>query len=150
MKFFKQCLLSTIIMVIIGATTYAAQFDAKLHVIKNRMDGVAESSTTVAPKFVDGGQFGWSMQMLTDAGIDFFIFSVVPGATFPVHDSHEEWLGYVISGNGELTLGGQDKKVTSTVKFSKGDYIVFKPNTMHGWKGGSDLLLLVVKTTNKK
>jgi quercetin dioxygenase-like cupin family protein len=150
MKFFKKSLLSLIFISIIGATSYAAQSGAKLHIIKNQADGVADSSTTSAPQFVDGGQFGWSMQMLMDAGVDFFIFSVVPGAKFPMHDSPEEWLGYVISGNGELTLGGKDKKVTSTVKFSKGDYIVFKPNTMHGWKGGSDLLLLVVKTTKNK
>ncbi len=149
MKIVKRLLLSLVFMMILGTTSYTAPFGSKLHVIKNTTSGVAESTTSAAPKF-SPAENGWSAQTLTDAGVDFFIYTVVPGATLPVHDSPEEWLGYVISGDGVLGLAGNDKKVTSTVKFSKGDFIVFKPNTMHNWEAGSDLLLLVLKTTKTK
>ena len=66
-----------------------------------------------------------------------------------IHESPVAWIGYVISGVGEMTIGDKDANLTGAITFTPGDYLMFEPNTMHGWKntGDEEILLLFLTAT---
>lgn len=135
----------------LGIQSLGAQSSgAKEYVIQLRADGTAVAVAQDAPAFVDAGQKGWTLQALPKIGIDFYVFRAAAGAPFPLHKSDVEWIAYVVEGNGQLTLADASGKQTSVVNFKKGDFMVFEPNTMHGWKGGSADALIVFVTPTKK
>jgi quercetin dioxygenase-like cupin family protein len=57
--------------------------------------------------------------------------------TISDHASPDAWVVYVAKGNGLLVNTKGGKKV-SEVKYKEGDIIIFHPDTMHYWKGGSE------------
>jgi quercetin dioxygenase-like cupin family protein len=61
-----------------------------------------------------------------------------------------EWIAYVLEGNGQLLLADAAGKQTGVVNFKKGDYMIFRADTMHGWKGGTAEAQLLFVTPTKK
>jgi len=110
---------------------------SKTYIINNE-NGVAVSKLTDTVPFNDAGQKGWTLQSSTFAGIDCNILCAGKDAdVFPLHTDMNEWMGYVLEGNGELHIG-DEKNITEKIEYNTGDVIIFKPGTYHGWKSYSD------------
>jgi quercetin dioxygenase-like cupin family protein len=60
-----------------------------------------------------------------------------PNGTISDHASPDAWVVFIVQGNG-LLVNTKDGKKVSEVKYKAGDIIIFRPNTMHYWKGGSE------------
>jgi len=119
---------------------------AEHYTISVNAAGTAVASKGEVPPFADAGLEGWTFQMLSASGVDFYIFRLAPGAVeYPVHGSPVAWLGYILKGSGQLMLGASDNSVASVLNFSEGDFLIFEPNALHGWKGGlgeTDILFI--------
>ena len=89
------------------------------------------------------------MNLLPPFGeIDFYIFKMAPGAVeMGIHTSPVPWIGYVIKGGGELSFGDDDANEIEMLEYTEGDFLVFEPDTMHGWRNGSKETLLLFLTT---
>ena len=113
------------------------------------VDGAATSSSAAAPEMVAvEGQTGWSYQLYSDAtvGADFYVYDIKANATeFPIHDGGPGvWLTYIVKGSGDVVLGDQDGNATGqTAHYEAGDYVIFQPNTFHGWKPSNEDTVLV-------
>jgi quercetin dioxygenase-like cupin family protein len=60
------------------------------------------------------------------------------GGKVAVHEGSQQYILYVVRGNGQLTLIGKTGEVVSQVPYKPDDIIVFQPNTLHGWVNGSE------------
>ena len=109
----------------------------KVYVI-DQEDGTSVSETIPTPAFGDiEGVKGWTVQALVDAGSEFYIYEIEPNAAMAAHKSPDEWIGYVLSGSVQLQLTDENGAQKSVISLKKGDAMVFRADTMHGWKGGS-------------
>ncbi|UWQ19900.1 cupin domain-containing protein [Jannaschia sp. M317] len=61
---------------------------------------------------------------------------VAPGAEVPAHAGPSDYLLYVLSGQGVLTLCDADGVETSRLTYAPGRLIVFPPDAQHGWING--------------
>lgn len=79
---------------------------------------------------------GWHGLAVENESIHMFIFSIDENASeFPLHASDQEWLAYVVMGEGRLIAGTKDNQTqTSSIKFCAGDAITFRADTPHAWK----------------
>jgi uncharacterized cupin superfamily protein len=81
-----------------------------------------------------------------------FIFEIDDSSDeFPLHASDQEWLAYVVLGEGLLIAGTTDNQTqTSSIAFSAGDAITFRADTPHAWrmKPGSGKILFCRQQTN--
>lgn len=154
MKSFKKAL--SIILIVVVITALCACGQAKTTtpgslITVDNAAGIATGTTAAAPSFgAVEGQDGWSVSLISDegVGVDFYVFAYEANAeVFPIHTGGpDQWIAYVESGSGELLLGGSDGVQKSSVAFKKGDYILFRPDTFHGWKPGKeDTKILFIK-----
>ena len=75
------------------------------------------------------GLDGWSVSLVQFAGTDMYIFKIAPGATeMGIHESPVAWIGYVITGVGEMTLGDKDGNYTGFLEFT------MKPTGEKTWR----------------
>jgi quercetin dioxygenase-like cupin family protein len=56
--------------------------------------------------------------------------------TIAVHDGPSQYILYVISGTGKLTLNGKGGDQIGEITYKPDDVIVFQPHTLHGWVNG--------------
>jgi uncharacterized cupin superfamily protein len=109
-------------------------------------DGTSMSKMLPSPAFADAGVKGWTIQALSDAGSDFFIFQAEANATMAAHKGPDEWIGYVLEGSVQLQLTDADGAQKSMISLKKGDAMVFRADTMHAWKiGPAKTYMLFVK-----
>ena len=73
---------------------------------------------------------------LPGAGIQVMRGHVDPKGSIAVHEGKGQYVLYVISGNGKLTLNGKGGEQVGEVTYKPEDVIVFQPNTLHGWING--------------
>jgi len=143
-------LLSLALLSAAGLQSVTAQRAAMTYKIDLDSNGGSAAGATAAPAFAESGVKGWTLSMLSGAGVDCYIYKAAAGQPLAIHKSDVEWLAYVIEGNGQLILADADGKQTGVVNFKKGDYMIFQANTMHGWKGGTvDSQMLFVTLTKK-
>ncbi|MEM1083088.1 MAG: cupin domain-containing protein [Verrucomicrobiota bacterium] len=117
------------------------------HFIMSDQEGSSAIAKQEAPEFSALEYQGWSGQALEASGVFCFILKVKAGGDeFPMHADAAAWLGYVVSGSGELFSGNAAGDKLEAVAFAAGDFITFEPNTQHAWKNGPDeSKILVVK-----
>jgi quercetin dioxygenase-like cupin family protein len=96
--------------------------------IQNTSNGITSEKAPI--KFSEGDI---SAAVVDKMGYEVAVYKFAPNTSMEVHAAEVQWIGYVVSGTGKLTLAGKDKKVTSTINFKPGDFFVFEPNTFHGW-----------------
>ena len=53
------------------------------------------------------------------------------------HEGPQQYILYVISGTGTLTLADKAGSTISTIGYKPDDVLVFQPSTYHGWKNDS-------------
>lgn len=123
---------------------------SKLYNIAN-IQGTAKLAEGEAPELgpIEGLK-GWSLSAYTaeDAGLDFIVLACEANAdTNPLHSGGDVyWLGYVAEGKAELLLGNESGKQDSSKMVSCGDYVMFEPDTYHGWvPQGEPTKLLFIK-----
>lgn len=99
-------------------------------------DDKSQLSSTPLASFTPLDFPGWQGLSIEDKSLFMFIFDIEANADeFPLHASDQNWLAYVIEGNGILYAGTTDnKEKTSEIPFSAGDAISFEANVPHGWK----------------
>lgn len=73
---------------------------------------------------------------LPGAGIQVMRGHVDPNGSIAVHDGPQQYVLYVISGTGKMTLNGKDGAEIGEITYKPDDVIVFQPNTLHGWVNG--------------
>jgi quercetin dioxygenase-like cupin family protein len=73
---------------------------------------------------------------LPGAGIQVMRGHVDPKGSIAVHEGKGQYVLYVISGTGTLTLNGKSGEQIGEVTYKPEDVIVFQPNTLHGWING--------------
>lgn len=152
-RFFAVAIISVFVLTMLVGCTQKTSEAGKMITIENVND-VATAKVTDAPLFTDvEGEKGWSVTLISDAGVgvDYYIFKIKKGADiYPIHSAPGNWLAYVAEGSGELVLADKQKVEKSTTSFKKGDYILFRPDAMHGWKNGptdTTLIFITLKTT---
>lgn len=146
----KRVIILVMGIAVLMALPAAVFAEGKQVVIMQSSNGKAVAKEQPAPVFGGIDLKGWSVSALQAAGADFYIYKIAPGAAdMAIHSGPDSWIAYVLAGNGEMPLGDKEGKQTGSVSFSKGDYLVFEPNTMHGWKntGKTDILILFVKAS---
>jgi quercetin dioxygenase-like cupin family protein len=143
-------LLSLSLLLFLGLHGVGAQKAGLTYLIELDSAGGSAAGAKDAPGWADIGVDGWSLAALSDAGVDLFIYKVAPGKPLAIHKSDLEWLAYVLEGNGQLILADAAGKQTGVVEFKKGDFMVFRADTMHGWKGGTAEALMLFVTPTKK
>jgi hypothetical protein len=142
--------LTLTLLLVAGLATVGAQKAGMVYLIEQDSAGASAAGASAAPAWADAGTKGWNLTMLSDIGIDFYIFKAAPGAPMAIHKSDVEWIAYVLEGNGQLLLADAAGKQTGVVNFKKGDYMIFRADTMHGWKGGTAEAQLLFVTPTKK
>lgn len=101
-------------------------------------DGQSSAKKVQTLETSDAGQPGWGLQTYSVAGVDYVLLIAEKGAaTFPMHDDPNDWLGYIVEGQGQLHLGDAES-ITEKVAYKAGDIIHFTPGTYHGWESTSD------------
>ncbi len=104
-------------------------------------DDMAQAADMEAPALepIEGLE-GWYLSSYTAsrAGVDCIILACDGGAVEnPLHSGGDvNWLGYVAEGSLELILGNSKGEIDSRRKVSRGDYLLFAPETYHGWIPG--------------
>jgi quercetin dioxygenase-like cupin family protein len=74
---------------------------------------------------------------LAGTGVQIARGRVEPGGTVATHDGPQQYILYVIGGNGTLGLVDRTGATISEIKYKPDDVIVFQPNTLHNWKNAS-------------
>ena len=143
-------LLSLALLLAAGLQSVTAQRPALTYLIEQDSNGGTAAGATAAPAWVESGVKGWTLTALSDAGVDCYLYKAAPGQPMAIHKSDVEWLVYVIEGNGQVILSDADSKPTGVVNFKKGDYMIFRANTLHGWKGGTVESQILFVTPTKK
>lgn len=143
-------LLSLSLLLALGLQNLSAQKAGLVYLIEQDSAGASSAGAKDAPAWGDAGTKGWTVSALVDSGVDFYIFKAAPGAPMAIHKSDVEWIAYVLEGNGQLLLADAAGKQTGVVNFKKGDYMVFRADTMHGWKGGTAEAQILFVTPTKK
>jgi len=95
------------------------------------------ASLAAVPMMADGkanqGFAYAALYELPGAGIRVMRGHVDPKGSIAVHDGKGQYILYVISGTGKLTLNGKGGEQVGEVIYKPDDVIVFQPNTLHGW-----------------
>ena len=143
-------LFSLALLLAAGLQVASAQKAALTYLIEQDSAGGSAAGAKGAPAWADAGVKGWTVTALSDAGVDVYMYKVAPGQPMAIHKSDVEWVAYVLEGDGQLILANAEGKQTSVVNFKKGDYMVFRANTLHGWKGGTAEALMLFVTPTKK
>ena len=95
------------------------------------------ASLAAVPMMADGkanqGFAYAALYELPGAGIRVMRGHVDPKGSIAVHDGKGQYILYVISGTGKLTLNGKGGEQVGEVIYKSDDVIVFQPNTLHGW-----------------
>jgi len=104
-----------------------------IYYIQNTSSGITSEKEPL--KFSEGDI---SSAFADKMGYEMAVHKFAPNSSIEVHAAEVQWIGFVISGTGKLTLAGKDNKVTATIKFKPGDFFVMEPNTFHGWQVGSE------------
>ena len=109
------------------------------HILMKNQSGDSVLDQLEAPEFSSADHAGWEGLGVEASGVFLFMFRIEAGAVdFPLHDSPDAWLGYVVSGSGTLHAGSADGKLMDSVAYQAGDFITFEPNTQHGWSNGGE------------
>lgn len=120
------------------------------HIVMSEHAEASALSTTSAPEFSsDELPEGWSGMGLEASGVFLFVLKVAEGAAeFPIHASEDQWLGYVVSGEGTLYAGTTNSEKTTGLPYQGGDFITFEANTPHGWlnAGGESRILFAKRS----
>jgi quercetin dioxygenase-like cupin family protein len=142
-KRYTVLLLLLLIIVFFGASVAFAEI--KTYIIENGKDGYPVAMDK-GPLAIAGE--GWAAGAISEGGVDFYVFRAAPNAPLEAHKSPESWIGYVVSGSGELGLTDESGNQKSVIRYKPGDIMVFRPDTMHSWKNGStEAVILFVKTS---
>ncbi len=117
------------------------------HYLMTDQSGISALSELAAPEFSAADYAGWEGLSAEAGGVFFFMFKISADAVeYPMHASPDEWLGYVVVGEGELFSGNASGEKLGSVSFKAGDFITFMANTQHAWKnGGQESKILFVK-----
>jgi len=98
------------------------------------------SALAAVPTMADGkanqGFTYAALYELPGAGIQVMRGHVDPKGSIAVHEGKGQYVLYVISGTGKLTLNGKGGEQIGEVTYKPEDVIVFQPNTLHGWING--------------
>lgn len=124
------------ILIVIGIlflTSLAYAGDS--YYIQNTPSGITSEKAPFKFSEPDGGI---SAAVVDKMGYETAVYKFAPNSSMEVHAAEVQWIGFVISGTGKLTLAGKDKKVTSTIDFKPGDCFVMEPDTFHGWQVGDE------------
>ena len=143
-------LLALSTLLVLGLQNLGAQKSGLVYVVEQDAAGGSAVGAKDAPAYADAGVKGWLVTGLSDSGVDMYIYKVAPGQPMAIHKSDVEWVAYVLEGNGQLLLADAAGKQTGVVNFKKGDYLVFRADTMHGWKGGTVEAQMLFVTPTKK
>lgn len=140
-----------LIIVLALAALLASPAIAESYTIEN-VDGVASATQADNPAFADAGLRGWTLQNFSFAGVDWFVFKLAGlAAVYPFHSGPDEWIGYVLEGAGQCRLGDANNNQKGTVAFKKGDFLLFKGDTVHSWLNGpNETQILFLKATPKQ
>jgi len=104
-----------------------------IYYIQNTSSGITNEKAPL--KFSEGDV---SSAFADKMGYEMAVHKFAPNTSIEVHAAEVQWIGFVISGTGKLTLAGKDKKVTSTLDLKPGDIYVFEADTFHGWQVGDE------------
>jgi quercetin dioxygenase-like cupin family protein len=73
---------------------------------------------------------------LPGAGIRVMRGHVDPKGSIAVHEGPSQYILYVVSGTGKLSLNGRNGEQIGELTYKPDDVIVFQPHTLHGWTNG--------------
>ena len=73
---------------------------------------------------------------LPGAGIQVMRGHVDAKGSIAVHEGSSQYILYVVSGTGKLSLNGKSGEQIGEVTYKPDDVIVFQPHTLHGWTNG--------------
>jgi quercetin dioxygenase-like cupin family protein len=125
----KRTILFVIGIFLLTSLAYAGDS----YYIQNTSSGITSEKAPL--KFSEGEI---SAAVVDKMGYETAVYKFAPNTSMEVHAAEVQWIGFVISGTGKLTLAGKDKKVTSTIDFKPGDLFVMEPDTFHGWQVGNE------------
>ncbi|MEM9253262.1 MAG: cupin domain-containing protein [Planctomycetota bacterium] len=107
------------------------------HIAMVNRDGGSAFDALPTPQSGALEHAGWSGVAVEASGLFCFEIAAEPGAAeFPMHDSPDAWVGYVVCGGGTLYSGSAAGEKLGEVTVAEGDWITFEPNTQHAWKNG--------------
>jgi quercetin dioxygenase-like cupin family protein len=98
------------------------------------------SAPAAVPTMADGkpnqGFTYGALYDLPGAGIQVMRGHVDPKGSIAVHEGSQQYILYVISGTGKLSLNGKGGEEIAEITYKPDDVIVFQPHTLHGWING--------------
>ena len=112
------------------------------------MKGTAVAAVSEGPELSPMEDLeGWSLSAYTaeEVGVDKIVLSCEANAAInPLHSGGDcFWLGYIEDGPIELILGDKEGRQSSSKILNQGDYMIFEPETWHGWIPGDKSAKLV-------
>jgi len=105
----------------------------RLFLMDNKVGRCAVKTVTL-PWTSEGLPPGWSMQTFRERGMETQVFRAEPGASFPAHDSPDEWKGLMLEGRMVLELWELKGKTVETLVCEEGDAFIFGANVHHAWR----------------
>ena len=80
---------------------------------------------------------GWSKKVLIARGLETSVYSILPGASFPLHNVPDEFIGIMINGEMILEVSELNGNVTDTIVCTTGDQFSLSGHVHHAWRNES-------------
>lgn len=80
---------------------------------------------------------GWSKKVLIARGMETSLYSILPGASFPLHSAPDQYTGIMINGEMILEVTDLNGNVTDMIVCKAGDQFSFSEQVPHAWHNES-------------
>ena len=135
------CVLAICVGMLIGGPSFAG-----VYVIENSKDNVpiiidkGEADLPEIKELNKGACEGFRMNTVyktVGTGLLAHRIELDAGGTISDHSGPNIFIAYIVKGNG-LLVNTKDGKKVNEIQYKAGDVLVFRPDTMHYWKGGTE------------
>jgi quercetin dioxygenase-like cupin family protein len=134
-----------VLIISVGMLIGGSSF-AEVYVIENSKDNVpiiidkGEAELPEIAELNNGACKGFRMNTVyttVGTGLLAHRIELAAGGNISDHSGPNIFIAYIVQGNG-LLVNTKDGKKVNEIQYKAGDILVFRPDTMHYWTGGTE------------